>query len=47
MPTFRFEAAHDDSRLEKGELDECVEELRRHLAGAEESLLEAIAIPHS
>ncbi|GAB3942454.1 GntR family transcriptional regulator [Kribbella albertanoniae] len=31
--------------LERGELDECVEELRRHLAGAEESLLEAIATP--
>jgi DNA-binding GntR family transcriptional regulator len=31
--------------LERGELDECVDELRRHLAGAQESLLEAIATP--
>ena len=31
--------------VERGELDEAVEELRRHLAGAEESLLEAIGAP--
>jgi DNA-binding GntR family transcriptional regulator len=33
--------------LERGELDEAVEELRRHLAGAEESLLEAIGVAGS
>ena len=33
--------------LERGELDECVDELRRHLEGAQESLLEAIAMPPS